>query len=377
MCVDASIGLAPSGEMVWSLCVLTNIATYIHDLNPVIFPIYGEIKLRWYGFAYLMAFVFGYLLLRYLAKRKLWVLGEEKVGDFIAYAAMFGVFVGGRLGYVLFYYIPENGWSWLKEDPLLPMKVTEGGMASHGGILGLVVFTLWYAWKNKVSWYGVGDGLCVVAPIGLFFGRMANFINGELYGRIDQSAKYGMKFPSTLRETRPESGRFHEAMDAAAKLDPVIAKKVAEVNDLGEKAITDSSLNIAYWGKQNELFETVIERSRENDELLQALGGFLEHRYPSQVYEGVLEGLVLFAILWLMRFKYPKLAHGVLTGVFFIGYAVFRIVVENFREPDSAMVGPLTKGQFLSIFMIFAGVVFILTGLKKKRDSVARVGESA
>jgi len=170
---------------------------YIHHLDPVIIEFTSAIKLRWYGLAYLAAFVVGFLLLKRLGDKKLWVLPGNMASDFITAAAFFGVFIGGRLGYVLFYTIPNKGWSTLAEDPLLPFKVWEGGMASHGGILGLMVFTFVYMKKKKVSWTGLGDGLCVVAPLGLMFGRLANFINGELYGRATDVA-WAIQFPNTL-----------------------------------------------------------------------------------------------------------------------------------------------------------------------------------
>ena len=110
-------------------------ATYVHDLNPIALPIYGGLALRWYGLAYLLGFVCGFLLLRSLARRGLWVLRPEKTADFIAAAALFGVFLGGRIGYILFYHLPAVGWSGLTKDPLLVFRVWEGGMASHGSTL--------------------------------------------------------------------------------------------------------------------------------------------------------------------------------------------------------------------------------------------------
>ena len=125
-------------------------ATYVHQLDPVIFELFGGFKLRWYGLAYLAGFLAGYVLLKHLAERKLWVLQPEKTADFIAAAALLGVFIGGRLGYVFFYQIPRDGWASFMDDPLLLFRVWEGGMASHGGILGLVIFTFFYARKHKV-----------------------------------------------------------------------------------------------------------------------------------------------------------------------------------------------------------------------------------
>ncbi len=321
------------------------LATYIHHMDPVIFDVYGPIKLRWYGMGYLMAFIAGYLLLRWLSRKKLWVLGEEKVADFIAYGAFFGVFLGGRLGYILFYQIPkEGGWDELVHDPGMIYRVWDGGMASHGGILGLVLFTYYYARKHKVSWTGVGDGLCVVAPIGLGIVRCANFINGELYGRVTHGVSWAMKFPEALMH----NGQHVEAIREAAPLAPDV-------------------YHIPSYGGQ---IQYLIAQSRTNPELLQILGKHLETRHPSQLYEALLEGLVLFCILFFVRIKFPKLPHGVLTGLFFLFYAIFRIIVEGFREPDSAMVWIFTKGQFYSIFMIGAGLAFLAYGWKNREKSL-------
>jgi phosphatidylglycerol:prolipoprotein diacylglycerol transferase len=316
--------------MVWSCRV---IAQYIHDLNPVALPIYGNLAVRWYGLAYLAGFVAGFLLLRHLARRSLWVLKPEKTADFIAAAAMFGVFLGGRLGYVFFYQLPEQGWSKILSDPLMIFRVWEGGMASHGGILGLVIFTWFYAKKEKVTWTGLGDGLCVVAPLGLFFGRIANFINGELYGRIVEGVvPWAVRFPLSLMK-EPESVQ-RDAWQACAEIDP---------------SLVDA-----------QSMETLIAVARENPEVSQTLGDFLPPRHPSQIYEALLEGALLFAILWWVRTRYKNAPDGLLTGLFFALYAGFRIFGEQFREPDAALVGSFTRGQFFSLFMFVFAALFLL-----------------
>lgn len=316
--------------MVWSCRV---IAQYIHDLNPVALPIYGNLAVRWYGLAYLAGFVAGFLLLRHLARRSLWVLKPEKTADFIAAAAMFGVFLGGRLGYVFFYQLPEQGWSKILSDPLMIFRVWEGGMASHGGILGLVIFTWFYAKKEKVTWTGLGDGLCVVAPLGLFFGRVANFINGELYGRIVEGVvPWAVRFPLSLMK-EPESVQ-RDAWQACAEIEP---------------SLVDA-----------QSMETLIAVARKNPEVSQTLGDFLTPRHPSQIYEALLEGALLFAILWWVRTRYKNAPDGLLTGLFFALYAGFRILGEQFREPDAALVGSLTRGQFFSLFMFVFAALFLL-----------------
>lgn len=312
------------------MCAVGVLATYVHDLNPIALPIYGGLALRWYGLAYLMGFVAGFLLLRNLARRSLWVMAPDKVGDFIAACALFGVFLGGRLGYILFYHLPKVGWGSLIHDPMVLFRVWEGGMASHGGILGLAVFTWFYAKKHQVSWAALADGLCVVGPLGLFFGRMANFINGELYGRIATGVPWAVKFPLSLAE---ESAQTQDlAWQACVRVDP----QLANANSL----------------------ETLIAAARQDPKLSETLGEYLPARHPSQIYEALLEGALLFTILWVVRLRFPTAPAGLITGMFFALYAVFRILGEQFREPDAAMVGFLTKGQFLSFFMLLFAAAF-------------------
>lgn len=330
-------------------------ATYVHHLDPIIFQLAGGIALRWYGLAYLAGFLGGYLLLKRLAERKLWVMGPEKTADFIAAAALLGVFLGGRLGYILFYHIPRDGWGSVARDPLLVFRVWEGGMASHGGILGLVIFTFFYAKKYKVSWTGLGDGLCVVAPIGLMCGRFANFVNGELYGRIAENVPWAVKFPTSFMDRHaPESARFGEALGAAVDKDGRFAEMLERA---GDGADYDHLL---------------IAASRDSGEVRDAIAPYLEARHPSQLYEALLEGALLFAILWTVRVKYPRAPHGLLTGLFFGLYATFRIFAEQFREPDAAWVirDVLTQGQFLSLFMYLFSAAFLAYAISNRRKTL-------
>ncbi len=341
------------------VCAPRVFAIYVHNLDPIAVPIYGSLALRWYGLAYLMGFVSGFLLLRNLARRGLWVLNPEKTGDFIAAAALFGVFLGGRIGYMLFYHLPAVGWAGFIKDPLMVFRVWEGGMASHGGILGLVIFTYFYAKRHHVSWPGLGDGLCVVAPLGLFFGRMANFINGELCGRLAHGVAWAVKFPRTLVENQPESLRFDDAAAAAVHADPALAPAYQAMVNASQKDYP--YLRSAY-------FEDMLGATRHSDKVTQAIEPYLEPRHPSQLYEAALEGLALFAVLYIVRVKYPKAPHGLLTGLFFALYAIFRIIGEQFREPDAALVGALTKGQFFSLFMfLFAAGFFIYAWRQRPR----------
>jgi len=158
--------------------LLPILGTYVHHLNPVLFHIWGPLAVRWYGLAYLLGFLGGYLLLLRMSKRGEFAVPPQELGNFMIHIAIYGVFLGGRLGYVLFY-----AWDIFIRDPLFLFRVWEGGMASHGGMLGVFLVVLWTAWKKKYPFWNITDGLALVAPVGLFFGRIANFINGELWGR--------------------------------------------------------------------------------------------------------------------------------------------------------------------------------------------------
>ena len=295
------------------------LAYYLHDLNPLIFRIYDNVGPRWYGLAYVLAFISSYLLFFWLAKRGFADLPAERVGDFITGCALFGVIIGGRLGYV-FFYKPE-----MLREPLSILRVWEGGMSSHGGMLGLLLFTFYYAHRHKISWMNLGDNLVVTAPIGLFFGRCANFINGELYGRIT-NLPWAMQFPKELLDHPAEADR---AIATCAQIDPSLTTP-----------------------------DAIIGAVYRQPKVATALRSILTPRHPSQLYEAFFEGIVLFAVLWFVRTR-TRQPNGVLTGLFFVLYAIFRIVIEYFREPDAALIGPFTRGQFFSFFLIAIGIGFI------------------
>ena len=310
-----------------------------------------RVKLRWYGLAYVMGFLMAYLVLLQLSKKKLFVVKPEKVSDLVTLTAFLGVILGGRVGYVLFYMVPEKGWGHIADDPLTVIRVWDGGMASHGGILGIMIFTLIYAYRNKVSWAGIGDGMVIVAPLGVFFGRMANFINGELYGTTTkEGAWYGMKFPASLAE---DDDKLLHALTEASFVNEDVEQLMMNVD-----RELPSHMHYA--------LNRTIEISREDPAVLEALGNHIDLRHASQLYEGFLEGLLIFLVLYWVRVKFPKMANGIITGCFFIMYASFRILVENVRQPDSDDLFGMKKGQFYSTFMIVIGVAFLVWGLFRR-----------
>src|SRR5436305_630945 len=296
------------------------LAYFVDNFDPFIFRLWDNVGPRWYGFAYVLAFISAYFIVRLLSKRGYCDLQPDRVSDFITWTALFGVLLGGRIGYVLFYK-PE-----MLREPLSILRVWEGGMASHGGMIGILALTFYYARRHKLTWTNLGDALVVAAPIGLFFGRCANFINGELYGRAT-NVSWAMQFPKELTDNIGEAER---AIAACRQIDPTL----------------NSS-------------DAIVAAVRHEPQVKETLRGILTPRHPSQLYEAFFEGIILFAILWFVRTRMRQ-PNGVLTGLFFICYAILRIIVENFREPDAALIAGFTRGQFFSFFLIAIGLAFVI-----------------
>lgn len=294
------------------------LAYYLHDINPNLIQFTEQFGIKWYGVSYVAGFVVSYLLMRMLARRGYGQLKEDEVSDFITLVALFGVLVGGRLGYMLLYTDGE-----FFKRPWMFFQLWDGGMASHGGIAGVAAVIYYYARKKNYNWIGIGDNMVSVAPIGIFFGRIANFINGELYGKA-ASVSWAVQFPGELE--RPEIWR-----EANARL-PEYANVYQMREAVGEDPQVDAVLHEV-----------------------------LTPRHPSQIYQALMEGLALFLILFLLRLKYKNLPYGVLTGLFFILYATFRIWGEVYRaaDYDIPQFWGIQRGQFYSIFMYAAGFAFL------------------
>jgi phosphatidylglycerol:prolipoprotein diacylglycerol transferase len=294
------------------------LAYYVHHLNPFLIRFYDQFGIRWYGVAYLCGFIAAFYLLKWLARKGYGSLSDGQVADFTFYAALFGVLLGGRLGYVLFYR-PE-----MLTDPISILRVGDGGMASHGGIIGLFIFSWIYARRHKISWTGIGDNLVAVAPIGLLFGRIANFINGELWGH-PTNVPWAVQFPSELLDY-PDKAQA--AIDQCSALSPNL-----------------DSVN------------AIIDAARTNLQVREILSHILTPRHPSQLYEALLEGVLLFVCLITIRLRFRK-PDGLTTGCFFLLYPIMRIIGETFRVPDAPLTGPFTRGQFLSLFMFLIALGF-------------------
>lgn len=339
------------------------LATYIHHLDPVIITIPGTVlAVRWYGLAYIGGFILGYLVLLWLSKRQLYCIKPDKLGDFITAVCIFGVLCGGRLGEFFFYWLPEVGLSGLWDDlvqsvqePRFPwiFRVWEGGMTSHGGIIGVLLVAIWYAHRHRLRLAEIADGLAIVCPIGLCFGRIANFINGELYGRIAPAdSVLAMKFPQEFA-----------TLDPATQIQGLAAME----HTLG--APVQSFYQLDAEGHIKEGFIELISRlCRENEAFRETLGQFLNPRYPSQLFEAVGEGLLIFIILIALRLGWKKAPAGIFSALFCFLYAIARISTECFREPDADTWHGITRGQYLSFGVIALGLLFLIPVFKKRKS---------
>jgi len=263
------------------------------EIDPVALSI-GPFDIRWYALAYLCGFLAGWRYGLHLAGLNGATRpNREDIDDFLPWAVM-GVILGGRMGYVVFYQ-----FDYFLTHPVDIFKVWEGGMSFHGGVIGIIGALVVFSILRKIYVLRLSDIVCAAAPIGLFLGRIANFVNGELYGRV-----------------------------------------------------TDSPLGMVFPG-----------------------AGPLP-RHPSQIYEALLEGLVLFCVLFaLTRVRAVRERPGIVTGVFLSGYALCRMAVEFVREPDAHLGlfwGSISMGQALSVPMALLGLCVLGYALFRPAHDPAR-----
>lgn len=250
-------------------------------IDPVIFS-FGPFQVRWYGAMYVLGFLVGGFILKYLAEKKFWPLPKEAIDKYITWLIV-GMFLGARLFYVFLY-----NWEYYSVNPTDMFAVWKGGLSFHGAVFGMCLATWLFAKKHNLHFFQIADSMAVAGSPGLFFGRMGNFINGELYGRVTDSWA-GVTFPG--------AGPFP--------------------------------------------------------------------RHPSQLYEGVLEGIVLFIILFAIHKR--ERFYGVVSAAFLVGYGTFRFIVEFFREPDAQLgyyFGFFTMGQILCILMLPSAYIMLLYAKK-------------
>jgi phosphatidylglycerol---prolipoprotein diacylglyceryl transferase len=292
---------------------------FIHpQFDPIFFSL-GPLHVRWYGIMYLVAFLLFILLGRQRIKARPDLGWQRQELDDLLFYGMLGVILGGRLGYVLFYKPIEYF-----THPLTIFEVWKGGMAFHGGMLGVLIALWLFGRKTHRHFLQIGDFVAPLVPTGLAAGRLGNFINGELWGRLTSiDAPWAMVFPEAVR-----SGEDTRLLAA----DPSLQHSLVP--------FTDSITHLPAYGLP---------------------------RHPSQLYQFALEGLTLFVILWLFSRK-PR-PMGAVSGLFLAGYGSFRFIVEFAREPDDflgLLAAHLSMGQWLSLPMILAGVLMMIWAYRRK-----------
>ena len=357
---------------------------FVHHFDPFaieftwgpLVSLFGEnFGIRWYGLSYLAGFVISYFLISEMAKRKKTYLKPLQVADFITYAAI-GVMIGGRLGYCLFYDF-SLVTKFTSNFPFWGvLEVHKGGMASHGGILGPAIAVMLFGAKNKISKLHLVDLLALCGGIGIFFGRLANFVNGELYGRIaPESFKYAVKFPNEMFLWTSTN------IEKLKSLGPTVS--LLEKVNFGHSTTT---LNTEVWnswvvkaefggsslGNINFVIHKLIaEIQLGNAKIIESIAPILNPRYPSQLYQAAMEGFLAFAFTAFFWRKPRKLG---LPGVVFgVTYATMRIIGEQFRMPDAHIgfdVLGLTRGQWLSVLMLAVAFTYLAFVLKNKNEKI-------
>jgi phosphatidylglycerol:prolipoprotein diacylglycerol transferase len=326
----------------------------VHNLSPFLIQFTETFGVRWYGLSYLVGFLLAYLIISWLVERQSSGLNRALVSDFITATAI-GTLVGGRLGYCLFY-APDLFLKFSSNFPFWGvLAVNEGGMASHGGIIGIILATIYFARKYRINSLYALDLTAVAGPMGVFFGRIANFINGELVGRpAPENFPLGVKFPQDMW-TWPgaDQQRLTGLVDAA--------EKVGVSRDQWFQWVDRSSQDPV---SRNQVYDVInkliLEIQNGNQTISDAVSPLLILRHPSQLYAAFGEGLLIFLILFFIWRKPRK--PGFVAASFIVIYASFRIITEMFRTPD-AHIGfqlfDLTRGQWLSIGMLIIGLVMM------------------
>lgn len=338
----------------------------VHDFDPFLWQISGNIGIRWYGLSYMVGFLLSYFLISWMCRKQKVGLTPEMVGDLVTYGAI-GILVGGRLGYCIFY-SPDLFLNFRSSFPFWGvLAVNEGGMASHGGMIGLVAACTIFAYKMGLSRLYLFDLVALCGPVGIFFGRLANFVNGELVGRVaDASYPLAVKFPQDIFQWSSDSAKLQSLTTVVEKIGITKDQWLEWVDKI---RIDSNSRQII-----NSTLEKLVEAIQNgNIAAKEAIAPLLEPRHPSQLYGAFGEGLFLFLVLFLLWRKPRK--PGVIGSMFVIVYAIVRIVDEHFRMPD-AHIGyqwlGLTRGQWLSAGMLLIGLFLLF--LWGRRDSLTIPG---
>lgn len=333
---------------------------YVHDLSPYVFRIVGNFGVQWYGLSYLMGFFIAYVVILWLVSRQRAGLTVNMVGDFVSYSVV-GVLLGGRLGYCVFY-APDLFLKFKDSFPFWGvLALNEGGMSAHGGIIGLILAATLFAMKTGVNRLYLYDLVAITGPLGLLMGRIANFINGELVGRqCPNDFPFAVKFPQDILQwPAHDPSRLSDLSAVIEKMpsDLLQGHTVSDWNSWLSQMTTDSA---AYKSVIDTLYAIIHAIQDGRLEIRDTLAIVLTPRYPSQLLEALLEGALLFLIIFFYLRKPRK--PGTAGALFVVLYSIFRIGAENFRMPD-AHIGyqflDLTRGQWLSVVMLIIGLVLM------------------
>lgn len=346
--------------------VMLTLAAWLHDWSPFVWRISPSFGIRWYGLAYVAGFIAAWMILARLARRGRIIIPADRIGDFIL-GVVVGTILGGRLGYALIYnralfteLLPGPPWWGL-------LAINQGGMASHGGMAGIVLACLILARRWKLPALHLTDCLARVAPVGIFFGRLANFVNGELLGApVSPPGAPGpwwaVKFPQELLERQTD-----EQIEMLARAAPELAEVAASGSTTNDSAIA----------------ATIHQLQHGSADAARLLEPLLYARHPSQLYQAIAEGVFLgLALWWIARRPAARDRHGLITAWFFILYGIGRIITEVWRLPDAQFgdagrIAGLSRGQWLSAGLIVAGIGLLWRRTRTRRDSTAAARPAA
>jgi phosphatidylglycerol:prolipoprotein diacylglycerol transferase len=336
---------------------MPTLAAYLHDLSPFLVRFGDGFGLRWYGLAYALGFLIAYQVMKRLARRGFTPIPEQRIADAML-MLIAGVIVGGRVGYVLIYDRPQL-WQFSADFPFWGMlAINKGGMAYHGGMVGVMLAGWWVArgFKDEKGvrtgaspWRHVMDLLALACTAGLGLGRVANFINGELLGKVvaqpgEPAPWWSVKFPQEL-----VSGHMDVTRDGgqAAALDTLFMTYAPEQ---------------ATWdGAASRVIDLLHNGGETGKKIAEGLEPVISARHPSQLYQAFFEGVLVTIVLWIVA-KKPRLP-GVVGCWFLISYGVLRVAAEFYRLPDTQFANArplgLSRGQWLSAAMAAAGVVIL------------------
>jgi phosphatidylglycerol:prolipoprotein diacylglycerol transferase len=352
------------------------LAVWLHDLSPWVVRFGPSFGVRWYGLAYSGGFVLGWLLLRFLARRRALAIAPERAGD-VVFACVLGVVLGGRLGYVIFYQ-PSLLWLVTSDPPWWGvLQVNKGGMASHGGMIGVILVAWWISrrWcdpailveSQRAGLATLGqrfrhllDAMAMAVPPGMFLGRLANFINGELLGDVvvppaamgasDRPAPWwSVRFPQEIDD------EYLRRIGRIADRPPLLDE--ARWRDLEQLL---SRAGVTHPGERfEETWGRALDRIQHGGrDLARQIEPYLAARHPSQLYQALAEGVVLMILLWAVA-RRPR-RPGIVGCWFMMGYGAMRVLTELWRLPDAQLAvqrfAGLSRGQWLSVAMFAIGL---------------------